>query len=116
MPSEAAVASQAADPSPVGRLAQFFPGATPVRMPVRVTGVSLRGRSLSEQSVVEYATAQEVLFASGLPLEFDDRLRVENADGSLAAEATVVAVQYHDGQTAVAARFVGRVNHWIIQP
>src|SRR5215470_3420945 len=58
---EAAVASQAANPSPVGRLAQFFPGATPVRMPVRVTGVSLRGRSVSEQSVVEFATAQEVL-------------------------------------------------------
>ncbi len=84
-------------------------------MPVQVTSASLRGRSVTEQSVVEFATAQEVLFASGLPLEFDDRIRLENSDGSLAAEATVVAVQYHDGKTAVAARFVEKVNNWIIQ-
>jgi hypothetical protein len=113
---EAAVASQVASLSPVGRLAQFFPGVTAVRMPVQVTGVSLRGSSVTEQSVVEFATAQEVLFASGLPLEFDDRIRLENNDGSLAAEAMVVAVQYHDGKTAVAARFVKKVNNWIIQP
>lgn len=116
MSREAAVASQVPGLSPVGRLAQFFPGATAVRMPVQVIGVNLRGRSLSEQSVVEFATANEVLFASGLPLEFEDRVRLENNDGSLAAEATVVAVQYHDGKTAVAARFVEKVNNWIIQP
>ena len=116
MSREAAVASQAASLSPVGRLAQFFPGATAVRMPVQVTGVNLRGRSVSEPSVVEFATAHEALFASGLPLEFDDRIRLENNDGSLSAEATVIAVQYHDGKTAVAARFVEKVKNWIIQP
>jgi hypothetical protein len=112
---EAAVFPQAMDSSPVGRLAQFFPGVTAVRIPVRVNG-NLRGRSLAEQSLVEFATAQEVLFASGLPLEFDDHVRLENLEGNLIAEATVVAVQYHEGQTAIAARFLGKVNHWIIQP
>src|SRR5262249_54866198 len=51
---------------------------------------------LSENTVIEYGTAREVLFASALPLEFEDRVHLENADGSLEAEAHVVAVQYHD--------------------
>jgi len=57
-----------------------------------------------------------VLFASTLPLEFEDRVRILNSDGSLDAGAKVVAVRYHDGRKAVATRFVGDVGNWIIKP
>jgi len=42
-------------------------------------------------------------------------VRVLNSDGSLDARATVVAVRYHDGRKAVAARFVEEVGNWIIK-
>lgn len=111
-----AVASSTAGEGSVARLAQFFPEAVAVRIPVRITGTGHRGRELSEQTLIEYGTAQEVLFASSQPLEFEERLRLENADGSLRAEAAVVAVQYHNGRTAVAARFTAKPANWIIQP
>lgn len=66
--------------------------------------------------MIEYGTANEVVFASSLPLGFDDRLRLVNGDGSLSIEACVVAVQYDNNSTAVAARFSHPVANWIIQP
>jgi len=110
-----AVASPAAGEDSVAKLAQFFPEAVAVRIPVRITGKGHRGRELSEQTLIEYGTRDEVLFASSLPLEFDERLELANADGSLRAEAAVVAVQYHNGGTAVAARFTAKPANWIIQ-
>jgi hypothetical protein len=112
---EAAVASRSAGENFVGRLAQFFPEATPVRIPVEIRGGELGGVSLSEKTVIEYGTPNEVLFASTLPLEFADRLSVNNADGSLRADVTVVALQYHGGKTAVAARFAHQVPNWIVK-
>ncbi len=46
-------------------------------------------------------------FLSRLPLEFDDRVRIERDRNGCAAEATVIAVQYHEGHKAVAVRFLG---------
>ena len=57
-----------------------------------------------------------MLFASALPLDFDDHVRLRNSDGSLDAEASVVAVQFGEGGTAVAVRFTTDVPNWIIQP
>jgi hypothetical protein len=110
-----AVASQTAGEGSVSKLAQFFPEAVAVRIPVRVTGTGDRARDLTEQTLIEYGTAEEVLFASTLPLEFEDHLRLENADGSLRAEALIVALQYHNGHTAIAARFTAKPANWIIQ-
>jgi hypothetical protein len=98
--------------SHVSRLAEFFPAATPVRLPVRVFAAAGR----SEQTVIEYGTSQEVLFASALPLEFGERVRLRNADGSLDTEAFVVALQWQSGHTAVAARFAHEVSNWIVKP
>jgi hypothetical protein len=84
----------------------------------------------SEQTIIEFGTAQEVLFASALPLEFGQRLRVCNVDASLDAEACIVAMQCppqhtittgagmpaQNGYTAVAARFTEQVSNWIIKP
>jgi hypothetical protein len=98
------------------KLAQLFPSASAVRIPVKVTTLATAMRPLQEQTVIEFGTANEVLFSSGLPLEFEDGVRVVNSDGSLDASAVVVAVRYHEGRKAVAARFVGEVSNWIIKP
>jgi len=106
------VVAPLANESFVGHLAQFFPAATPVRLPVRV--IAEAGES--EQTVIEFGTSQEVLFASALPLEFGDHVRLRNVDGSLDAEACVVALQLCGGHTAVAARFTQEISNWIVKP
>jgi hypothetical protein len=100
----------------VERLSRLFPNALPVRIPVKVQPLREGRPRLHEQTVIEFGTAREVLFASSLPLEFEDRLRVVDSDGSLDAQAMVVAVRYHNGNKAVAARFVNNVENWIIKP
>jgi hypothetical protein len=97
------------------QLAQFFADVTPMRIPVQVTALLKGGRMLKESALIEFGTANEVLFASALPLEFEDRVRLENSDGSLDTEACVVAVRYHQGRRSVAARFSTKVANWIIQ-
>jgi len=88
----------------------------PVRIPVRLTRVGRVSSACSETTVIEFGTPQEVLFASTLPLEFADRLRLRNSDGTLDTEACVVAVHYNGGHTAVAARFTRAVTNWIVKP
>jgi len=70
---------------------------------------------VQESTVIEFGTSREVLFACTTPLEFADVLRLRNSDGSLDAEASVVAVQYHPGTTSVAARFLTTVPNWIVK-
>ena len=116
MGAEVAAISAVAEQTCVEKLAQLFPGVSPTRIPVRVSSGARNGcRQLEEQTVIEFGTAREVLFASTLPLEFEDRVHLENSDGSLDARATVVAVRYHGGRKAVAVRFVGEVGNWIIK-
>jgi len=95
------------------RLAKFFPDATPLRLPVRL--IRGKGTGLIEDTVIEFGTPTEVLFASRLPLEFGDTVRLENSNGSLNVEALVVALQHHNGRTAVAARFTRDVPNWIVK-
>ena len=116
LPSEADVLTVVTDPTCVEKLAQLFPSVSPVRIPVRVSTVVTGRRRLEEQTVIEFGTAREVLFSSGLPLEFEDQVHLVNSDGSLDTRATVVAVRYHGGGKAVAVRFVGEVGNWIIKP
>jgi hypothetical protein len=96
--------------SAVAQLAQFFPGAMAIRLPVTVSA-----HQAPESTVIEFGTAHEVLFASALPVEFGDRVRLVNSDGSLDAEAVVVGVHYQDGHKAVAARFTRVLPNWIIK-
>jgi hypothetical protein len=114
--SEKEVAAVLSEQSCVEKLAQLFPGFSPARIPVSVTTTVTGRRPLQEHTVIEFGTAHEVLFASTLPLEFEDLVHLVNADGSLDARATVVAVRYHSGRKAVAVRFVGEVGNWIIKP
>ena len=116
MSKPAAAAASASRESSTSKLARFFPNATPVRIPVRLTRLGNATATCSESTVIEFGTSQEVLFASTLPLEFADTLRLRNSDGSLDTEACVVAVQYNGGNTAVAARFTSEVANWIVKP
>ena len=100
--------------SSTAKLAKFFPEATPVRIPIQLTRMG-QSTAFSESTVIEFGTTREVLFASTLPMEFGDKLRVQNSDGTLDAEACVVAVQYNPGRTAVAARFIHNVSNWIVK-
>jgi hypothetical protein len=114
--SEAETTFASAGQTCIEKLAQLFTGISPVRIPVRVLTTGTGRKRLQEKTVIEFGTAHEVLFSSTLPLEFEDRVRMLNSDGSLDAWATVVAVRYHDGRKAVAARFVGHIDNWIIKP
>jgi hypothetical protein len=103
----------------VAGLARFFPEATPVRIPVQLAR-SLHADdsttlNFTESTVIEFGTPREVLFSCNMPLEFADQLHLRNSDGSLDIEAAVVAVQYHPGQTIVAARFLKDVPNWIVK-
>lgn len=98
------------------RLARFFPLATPVRVPVQITALRAGTSRLREATVVEYGGTEHAIFLSSLPLEFDDRIRIERDRNGCAAEATVIAVQYHDGRKAVAVRFLQGPCAWVTQP
>lgn len=111
----------------VSRLARFFPEATRVRIPIKLScshgnGNGNAGSSENEavffqNTVIEFGTPHEVLFVADIPLEFSDRVLVESNDGSLHAEASVVAVQYHHQpeRTVVAVRFLKPVPNWIVK-
>ncbi len=97
----------------LAKLASLFPAARPVDLPVRLTRIGGAGNG-PENVVIEFATPQEVLFTCGTPLQFAECVRLQNSDGSLNEEASVVAVQNHEGEIAVAARFLRKVAHWIV--
>lgn len=113
MASKAGSISSPTGKSCVEMLTRCFPNATPVRVPVQVAALRAGGQSLREATVIEFGTPNEALFASTLPLELNDRVRLHNANSSLDAEAEVVAVHYFSGQRAVAARFLSPVRNWI---
>jgi len=97
------------------QLARFFPGTKPMRVPVQVT-VSRTGGSLREATVLEFGGREHAIFLSTLPVEFDDRIQLTRDGKPNPAEATVVAVQYHEGHKAVAVRFSQDSFQWVIQP
>jgi hypothetical protein len=125
-------AARALEPDIVSRLARFFPDATPVRIPIKLSRTQSYGSNgngngdltthehenenvFFQDTVIEFGTPHEVLFVLDRPLQFADRVLVESNDGSLHAEAFVVAVQYHLDRTAVAVRFLKHVPNWIVK-
>lgn len=105
----------ATQPTPeLERLAQFFPEGTRIKMPVEISRLG-GGSSEPVLTVLEYGTAREVIFRCLVPLEFGDRVRLTNRDGSLDVEAEVAAVQIGASETLVAARFTAEVHNWIIK-
>ena len=96
------------------KLARFFPQARPVRIPVHVTASRGGRTSLREAAIVEFGGPEHAIFLSTLPLEFDDRVRIEATGEGRPAEATVVGVQYHEGRKAVAVRFLHGPCDWVV--
>jgi hypothetical protein len=94
-----------------------------VRIPIRLSRAQSNSNHLGkahehvflQDTVIEFGTPREVLFALDHPLEFGDRVLVESKDGALRAEGYVVAVQYHPERTVAAARFLKEVPNWIVK-
>jgi hypothetical protein len=74
------------------------------------------GGKVKESVLVEFASSERAIFSSTLPLEFADRVRLRNAQGGGQSDATVVAVQYHDGRKAIAVQFTGGQCDWVTRP
>jgi len=83
---------------------------------VRVSAVRSGNATLHESVTVEFAAPDCAIFASTLPLEFDDRVRLEREGKSSKAEAIVIAVQYQAGRKAVAVRFAQGPCEWVMLP
>lgn len=135
MPNQASATARALEFDFASRLARFFPDATPVRIPVRLSRanqqenngggpVNRSGNHAKtpqnpwhplQETVIEFGTPREILFVVAQRLEFADHVLVESKDGALRAEASVVAVQYHPERTVVAARFLKPVPNWIVK-
>lgn len=97
------------------RLAQFFPHANAVRIPVKVTSPRGGVASLHEATIIEFSSAQHAIFLSTLPLEFGDHVQLEARPEGNRAEATVDAVQYHEGRKAVAVKFLQGPCDWVVR-
>lgn len=100
------------------QLAKFFPNLPAARIPVRVAPLqpSAAPQRLQESVAVEYGSEEYAIFVSTLPLEFADRVRISREGGGHSAEATVIALQYHEGRKAVAVRFQDGPCEWMRQP
>jgi hypothetical protein len=95
------------------QLARFFPRASAVRVPIQVTSPRGGATNLREATIVEYSSVHHAIFLSTLPLEFGDRIRLEARPQGYQTEATVDAVQYHEGCKAVAVRFLQGACDWV---
>jgi hypothetical protein len=135
VPNQASATARALEFDFASRLARFFPDATPVRIPVRLSRANQQENNGSgpvnrsgnhaktpqnpwhplQETVIEFGTPREILFVVAQRLEFADHVLVESKDGALRAEASVVAVQYHPERTVVAARFLKPVPNWIVK-
>jgi hypothetical protein len=98
------------------QLARFFPQASAVHVPVQVTALRGGRTKLREAATLEFGAPDFAIFLSTLPLEFDDRVRLERDQRGRAVQATVIAVQYHEGHKAVAVKFTQGPCDWVTQP
>jgi hypothetical protein len=97
------------------QLSRFFPNTTALRIPVQVTALRSSGSRLKEATVLEFGGPEHAIFLCTLPLEFDDRVRLQRNPENCAADASVVAVQYHEGRKAVAVKFKQPCD-WMARP
>ncbi len=100
--------------STVSKLAEFFPDAQPVSVPVRLRIRDGAGNALSQEAHIEFCTSREVLFAAPVPLEYQERILRESSCGSFTADASVAAMRCDNSRRAVAARRARCVPNWIL--
>jgi hypothetical protein len=97
------------------QLARFFPDVRPIGLPALLTLSRNGSLSVREAVVVEFAGTKRAIFNSSLPLEFEDRVHLENERGH-GIESKVVAVQYCDGKIAVAVQILDGPFSWMKRP
>ena len=97
------------------QLARFFPDVRPIGLPALLTLTRNGSVRVREAVIVEFAGSERAIFTSSLPLEFEDRVHLENERGH-GIEAKVVAVQYHEGKTAVAVQILNAPFSWMKRP
>jgi hypothetical protein len=97
------------------KLARFFPELERIHAHAFVALPRSGSANVREAVVVEFAAPGKAIFSSALPLEFGDRIRLANETGNQ-AEAKVIAVQFQDGRTAVAAQVLNGQISWVSRP
>ena len=97
------------------QLARFFPDVRPLGLSALLTLSRNGSVSVREAVVVEFAGSERAIFRSSLPLEFADRVQLENERGH-GIDAQVVAVQYYEGKTAVAVQILDGPFSWMRRP
>ena len=95
------------------QLSRFFSNVTAVRIPVQVTPLGSSNPKLKEATVLEFGGPDHAIFLCTLPLEFNDGVRIHRDQHHSPADASVVAVQYHEGRKAVAVKFK-KACDWMI--
>jgi hypothetical protein len=100
----------------VAQLAQFFPDIQPVQVRAELLSLKHGSSKLREKVLVEFASRENAIFSSTLPLEFSDRVRLQHAQENKFADAIVVAVQYQNEGKAVAVRFSDGQSSWVNRP
>jgi hypothetical protein len=96
-------------------LARFFPELERVHTRAFLTLPRSGSVNVWEIVRVEFAAFEKVIFSSALPLEFADPIRLANEAGTQ-VEAKVIAVQFQDGRTAVAAQVLNGQFPWVSRP
>ncbi|HUL15643.1 MAG TPA: hypothetical protein VLV88_06580 [Terriglobales bacterium] len=94
------------------QLAHFFPLTRRIQINAEITASRPGGKKLRERVVLEFGGKDHAIFRSALPIEFDDHVSLASLNDGVEAEATVIAVQYHEGCKAVAVRFTSGSCIW----
>jgi len=103
------------EPGCAEELARFFPEVKRVCLPAFLSPVRSGAGGVREPVLVEFAGAGKAIFSSALPLEFEDRVRLENGNDQ-ELDAKVIAVQYRDGKTVVAVHLLHDQDSWVNRP
>jgi len=81
---------------------------------VEVTASRGGRTNLREAALVEFGGPEHAIFLSALPLEFDDRVRIERLVADVRRKQPWSALQYHEGRKAVAVRFLQGPCDWVV--
>ena len=104
-----------AEPGCTEQLARFFTDVRPSGMQALLKLSRPGSITVREAVVVEFASTEKAVFTSRLPLEFEDKVHLEN-DRGYEVEGKVVAVQYQEGKTAVAVQIMDGPFSWMKRP
>jgi hypothetical protein len=96
-------------------LARFFPELERAHTRAFLTLPRPGSGNLREVVLVEFAAFEKVIFSSALPVEFGDTISLANEAGNQ-VEARVIAVQFQDERTAVAAQVLNGQFSWASRP